>query len=719
MADTFPLTGNIDPKTFPFLLVDLYRRGATGSLKVEGPTHPKALYFRAGRVLFGSSNDPRDQLGAILIENGKITQEQLDDVNTKVGPGNPLAKVLAESGYVNQRELGEAARIKVERILSDLVAYEKGSFEFEDGVLPKGAVDLKLSTEKLLLAAGGRITDRAFVLRHLESMGIVLAATPDWESQISEIRSEVGPLLERLDGQRSLKDAVALTRFDEFEGAKLACGLLFLGLVSKSDGVARPAAELDLGDTARGAFNPSASEATPVPEPSEEAEAPFFTQESPLADSAPAFVEPTQAPELPSVPFPEPDRPAFDVEGPESPPIEGLLADSDAPSPTLAMPPMEAEDTSDSEPTAFALSAPPDLSSFAPPSAPEPIVGFPAPVSSAPPTTAELPVLDTTESETVPGFRITAQPPLPSAAGPEIQIGTLPGPVRDLDDAVTVPPSRPSREDLAALDALLNPTGTAPPPPSPPPSATLNPSASMRMRSPVPRPATTGRWDPQGRGTAPGSTSGARRGRPPSRPVLPMVLAALAILGVSGALYYFVFGRTPTTKSTVSSPAPTTVAPAATPRPATPTPLPSAAATPVPTPSVPPAVEPTPPPATSPPVTAPPVGAGGDARQLLRSGAYSEAARGFTSEVRRAGSRFSVQILVACSGETVQKALDNVSSPELFILPVNYRGKSCYRVCWGLYESQDRATAALQSLPAYFRQGGVSPKVSPAAALLP
>jgi acetolactate synthase-1/2/3 large subunit len=32
--------------SFPHLLVDLHRHGATGSLKVTGPVHPKALYFR-------------------------------------------------------------------------------------------------------------------------------------------------------------------------------------------------------------------------------------------------------------------------------------------------------------------------------------------------------------------------------------------------------------------------------------------------------------------------------------------------------------------------------------------------------------------------------------------------------------------------------------------------------------------------------------------------
>src|SRR5256885_11190062 len=167
MADAFPISGNIDPKAFPFLLTELHRHGATGSLKVEGPTYQKALYFRSGRILFGSSNDPRDQLGAILIENGKITSEQLDEVNTKVGPGRPLAKVLSESGIVNQQELSEAAQIKVERILWDIITYQSGAFEFEDGVLPKGAVDLKLSTERLILASVRRVQDPGFVARHV------------------------------------------------------------------------------------------------------------------------------------------------------------------------------------------------------------------------------------------------------------------------------------------------------------------------------------------------------------------------------------------------------------------------------------------------------------------------------------------------------------------------------------------------------------------------
>ena len=118
MDEAFPSSGAIDPTSFPFLVFTLHRQSATGSLKVQGVHYHKALYFRSGRLLYASSNDPADQLGSILVETDTITQEQLDDVNSKVGPGNPLAKLLSESGVVSQRELGEAARSKVEKILS-------------------------------------------------------------------------------------------------------------------------------------------------------------------------------------------------------------------------------------------------------------------------------------------------------------------------------------------------------------------------------------------------------------------------------------------------------------------------------------------------------------------------------------------------------------------------------------------------------------------------
>jgi hypothetical protein len=67
----------------------------------------------------------------------------------------------------------------------------------------------------------------------------------------------------------------------------------------------------------------------------------------------------------------------------------------------------------------------------------------------------------------------------------------------------------------------------------------------------------------------------------------------------------------------------------------------------------------------------------------------------------------------------VEKAVAAVPAGELFILPVSVKGKDCYRLCWGLYDGRPEAEAALGRLPSYFRQGGVTPRLSPLAELLP
>jgi septal ring-binding cell division protein DamX len=172
--------------------------------------------------------------------------------------------------------------------------------------------------------------------------------------------------------------------------------------------------------------------------------------------------------------------------------------------------------------------------------------------------------------------------------------------------------------------------------------------------------------------------------------------------------------------------------PLATPTPLPPAPSPDAAATLEPSAaqgdapsaldpsgSVPPVAAPTPRPAVTAPV-APAEPTLADARTLLRQGRLGEAANGFVTNLRQtpAGS-FSIQLLVACSSDTVEKALANVAAPDLYILPVNYKGRPCYRICWGLYDNETRADSAVRTLPEYFRKGGASPRVVPTSGLLP
>jgi hypothetical protein len=627
LADAFPISGQIDPKAFPFLLVDLHRHGATGSLKVEGPSYQKALYFRGGRILFGSSNDPRDQLGAILIESGKITPEQLEDVSAKMGPGSPLAKVLADTGFVNQRELSEAAQVKVERILSDVLGYDSGAFEFEDGVLPKGAVDLKLSTERLVMSAVRRLTDRNFVLRHLEGLDVVFAPSLQATGVVPEQDAETENLLEEIDGKASLKEAAARSRLDEFEAAKIACALLFLGVIER----AQPRTGLVPGEPPPAVFVPS------------DADGPELDLTATV-------------------------RAAFKMEpartDPEPPVILGRAAEDEAPVIALSPPP---------EATRPSLSFPDRI---VPPPPPPPTPARVAPPIEAPPPPR------------------TPAPPPPRMMTPprEDRLPLVPPPPPDAPLRPGVP--RPSKDDLAAVDALLNSR-----PVEGPMAAFEKPAVGEERWTPA-----FGDRQPVGTRTRPAGGRG---------PML-AVLGVLAIAAIGGGTWYYLRSR----PAAPAMPAPTVIrreSPPPTTAPAVTAGPPVTTASPVASGSV----APTPPPVTPTTSGSGPVSLA-QARTLMRQGQLPLAARGFQTNVKGAPSgTLSVQLLVACAPETVQKAVDGVSSDELFILPVNYKGRDCFRMCWGLYSTPAKATSAMRSLPEYFRVGGATPKVLPVASLLP
>ncbi len=649
MADAFPISGQIDPKAFPFLLVDLHRNGATGSLKVEGPSYQKALYFRGGRILFGSSNDPRDQLGAILIESGKITPEQLEDVSAKMGPGSPLAKVLADTGFVNQRELSEAAQVKVERILSDVLAYDAGSFEFEDGVLPKGAVDLKLSTERLVMSAVRRLTDRNFVLRHLEGLDVIFAPSLQATAVVPELDADTENLLEEIDGKSSLKEAAARTRLDEFEAAKIACAMLFLGVIER----ARPHTGLVPGAPPPAAFVPSESDG-PELDLTATVRAAFKMQ----PETEPEPIVLGQAPE---------DEPPLIVLEPPAPPAPRPAAEARpaVSSPDRIVPPPP---------------PPPPPARVAPPFEPPP-----PPRSVEPPRLVEPP----------PAPRSLTPPPRMVTPPREDRLPLIPPPPPP--DASGRPAARPSKDDLAAVDALLNSRPVE------------GPMAAFEK-------ADVGdeRWTPAfGGGRAPAGAV-QPRGRGPLFAALGLIAAAA--LG-GGAWYYLRMSGTapapPPTTMAQGQPTASTVGTV----PVASVPTQVAVATPT-TPTQ--AAAPTPgSPMPAPVRTNEPLSLA-QARSLMRQGQLPQAARGFQTNVKSAPSgTLSVQLLVACAPETVQKAVDGVRSDELFILPVNYKGRDCFRMCWGLYTSPAKATSALRALPEYFRVGGATPKVLPVATLLP
>jgi septal ring-binding cell division protein DamX len=267
-------------------------------------------------------------------------------------------------------------------------------------------------------------------------------------------------------------------------------------------------------------------------------------------------------------------------------------------------------------------------------------------------------------------------------------------------------PSRPSKDDLAALDALLNSKALEGP------------------LQPMERPAPD-RWSPQF-GARPG---GARPVGGSSRAV-PLLAAVVLLAAAAGGAWYYL-GRPQTDASAdAAGSAPATVAEGLTPsEPPLTAPTAPASTLAAGRPTAATRATPAPPVRTPPPATPPPAGRPSpaaatpglrEAREMLASGELAGAARGFAANLRTApAGAASVQLLIACSDATVQKAVSSVNSPELYIVPVKYQGRDCYRLLWGVYSNATQAAAAARSVPEYFRKNGAAPRVMSASELRP
>ncbi len=240
-------SGSLSQKSVLDLIVDLYKGTVTGSLKLERAPLQKAVYFRDGQILFAASNDPKDQLASILVEEGKLGPDQMQVAQARVSSGNPLAKVLTELGYISQRELADAARIKVEKILTDLYSWNEGTYQFATKSLPKGAIDLDLSTPQLIFASIRRIQDRDWILNALGSLDVVVGPSPSLEEFIVATKAEDQAIevLRQADAVKSVTQIGALSSLGEFEVCKILAAGLVAGALTKSGGVAAPAAADD------------------------------------------------------------------------------------------------------------------------------------------------------------------------------------------------------------------------------------------------------------------------------------------------------------------------------------------------------------------------------------------------------------------------------------------------------------------------------------------
>ena len=661
-----PLKGSISDIFFPRLVAQLHREGFEGVLRVNLGATTKVVYFKQGEIASAASNAEADRLASVLIQAGRLTREQLDLAKSRLQAGGSLGKTLIEMGFLTPTELLQGAREQVRQILASAFTLSSGKYGCEPGPLPPQVTVLGIATMRLIFDSLMQARDRQWILRELGSMESVYIPSAGLNPGLEELKldTEMDRLARSLDGLQTLRDHSGHTSLDDFTVGKLCLALEVLGMAEKTDAPATVGSgaevgrriEIDDGDAA--------------------------------TDAAPFVVEDAQQ-EI------------------GTPPEAGEEVIPFAPAPVALDPPEEG--------TTHVISFTPEPGTESPTQKPE------TPVAEVPGSgPAPIPLaLDEQDAPDAPGDAADS----PATAGSQ-------------DDT----PSFPSEE----LPAFARPATSEP-------DWQVDPETGEKVHvGPV-------QVTFDGRVSSGGGSS--------SRRTIALIGTAAAVLAVSGGiLFYLIFGRdvgeevepggvSPVTASVGSvreQPAPPP-APEETGAPTEDTPTNGTSSEEVarndiaPEPDVESSVDPEPliePPQTgTPPVEAspileepppgpPPRGSVSPFRDTSRyavalrtfdGGDAAKAALIFRELVAEEDpGRLTLQLMIACEANSLRGARSRSGDTgSFFFVPFDFKGRSCYRACWGIYRTTEQARSMIPRLPSYFSESGIRPVVVSTGKLTP
>ncbi|MBF0111870.1 MAG: DUF4388 domain-containing protein [Desulfamplus sp.] len=221
----------------------------TGMLRVTSGDNECKVFFEEGTIVYATGSQKESRLGYILRRDGIISAEQLQKCLTLAREQKlSLGKILVDKGYVTMSTLKKYNTKQVEEILYSLLLWKKGKFEYKDIKLNlEGMVVTQLNPMKLILEASRRIDELSVLNTVITSENLVFKITGHVQNKEDEIRLNANEwrILSLIDGNRTIRQIVAQSGYDEFAVYKIIFSLNSYGLIEQKE-------EVQLSDGATG-----------------------------------------------------------------------------------------------------------------------------------------------------------------------------------------------------------------------------------------------------------------------------------------------------------------------------------------------------------------------------------------------------------------------------------------------------------------------------------
>jgi hypothetical protein len=139
--------------------------GLTGKMKLITVDNVASFWFREGGLLFATIDTRKKKLGEFLIEDGMISDDQLEKAlkeMRKAGGKKRIGDILIDRGDLEHETLERAIHSQIKEVVYEVLPWKKGQFVFFNGVEPENEdILLDIRMDHLILEGLKRIDEAA------------------------------------------------------------------------------------------------------------------------------------------------------------------------------------------------------------------------------------------------------------------------------------------------------------------------------------------------------------------------------------------------------------------------------------------------------------------------------------------------------------------------------------------------------------------------------
>lgn len=217
-------------------MLDIARKTGVLTVRSQRMMDEAVVHLVDGELVFASRRRSMRLLGQQLLREGKLTERELERALElqRLDPKQRLGAILVEMGSVDRTELHRQLRFQIEETICDLLTWDEGYFRFEEtDDTPAGPVRVRAGS--LLMEGVRRIDEWARLESRVPGPDAIPVLAASGDRGLIELRPEEWEVLAEIDGERDLRIIASDLGRSAFDVARIVYGLVSVDVVNVRD----------------------------------------------------------------------------------------------------------------------------------------------------------------------------------------------------------------------------------------------------------------------------------------------------------------------------------------------------------------------------------------------------------------------------------------------------------------------------------------------------